>query len=174
MGLYYQNRCKESQNPLAPGSPKRQYCKEPGLALSLIIIVSFTEKNREKGREDGKTAQTCRSHPGFFGPGSFYFGLSRFHTPSFSMADTIVPRLSDPAILCYLYYKLLRLPRSCFFCASVFLLFSFALGRILFTLYCFGLSVTSLGGHDTSFFFLLVLFVYLSLPFFSLSTHLDC
>ena len=40
---------------LAPGSPKRQYCKEPGLALSLVSIVSFTEKNRQqagRSRED--------------------------------------------------------------------------------------------------------------------------
>ena len=74
--LYYQNRCKElSQNPLAPCSPKGQYCKESGFAMSLIIIVIITEQNREKAGEAGKTAQAYRSHPGPFGPGSFFFGL---------------------------------------------------------------------------------------------------
>ena len=36
-------------------------------------------------------------------------------------------------LLCYPYHKLLRLPRRCFCCASVFLSFPFALGRTLFS-----------------------------------------
>ena len=48
-------------------------------------------------------------------------------------------------------------------CASVFLPFPFALGRIMFMLYHFVLSVTSPGGHDPSFLFLFFYYSYLLL-----------
>ena len=59
--------------------------------------------------------------------------------------------------LWYAYGRLLRRPRRCFCCASVFLPFPFALGRILFMLlYCFVLSVTSPPGGARHLFFILL------------------
>lgn len=78
-----------SESPIAPVLRKTQYHNKPSLALSLIIIVSFTEKNRQDGGEAGKTAQAPKSYLSTF-------GLSRFHTP-FSMADTFIPGLNDSA-----------------------------------------------------------------------------
>ena len=48
---YCQNRCKElPQNPLAPGSPKMQYYKESGLAVTRNYCTVHREKQREGGR----------------------------------------------------------------------------------------------------------------------------
>ena len=77
----------------------------------------------------------------------------------------------------YSYHKLLRLPQRCPCCASVFLPFPFALGRILFLLlYCFVLSVTSLGRARhlilfyTSFFYFFIFFVSVSSVLLSVIT----
>ena len=67
--------------------------------------------------------------------------------------------------LCYSYRKLLRLPRRCFCCASVFLSFPVALGRTLcccIVLFCLS---HLRGGHDTFFF---SFFLFLCLFRFSL------
>ena len=60
-------------------------------------------------------------------------------------------------LLCYSYHKPLRVPRRCCFCcASVFLAFPFALGRIMFTAFMlnrFVLSHLSPGGRTTPLFF---------------------
>ena len=75
--------------------------------------------------------------------------------------------------LWYAYGRLLRRPRRCFCCASVFLPFPFALGRIWFILCCSELSVTSPpGGHDTSslfssYIFLIFICFFVSFVFFS-------
>ena len=58
---YYQNRCKEwSQNPPAPVLPRRQYYQGTGPRSVTNNYYSCTEKNRDTGREAGKTPPT---HP---------------------------------------------------------------------------------------------------------------
>ena len=74
----------------------------------------------------------------------------------------------DRTCLCYSFHKLLRVPRRCFCCASMFLSFPFRLGRVLFTyvveLFRF-VTYLAWGARDPSPFLLLLFFKI----FFSLS-----
>ena len=69
--------------------------------------------------------------------------------------------------LCHSYHKLLRVPQRRFRCASVFLPFPYALGRILFIYVLLSRFVTSLsrGPHELSFTCLLFIHLHINVFF---------